>query len=385
MRIITTHSLSFILAITMAATAIPATASATSAKADTSSTSMDLQTFFAPRPSLKTQLDFDAWDFILSETVLFMGPSTRLRSSQDSPQVGTRLNRSHTSPYKMEGNKVLYSLMTDEVKADMKAYAKELMDLGNRLDIPALPRNEQLAYWINLHNAVLVTTISDNYPGPSRRPSLIKPIDGSDAKLHDAHLIQMSGMQFSLRDIREKIVFPNWENADVPFAFHLGHLGSPSLANTAYTAKNLRQQLANNANEFVNSLRGYRDGRISPYLREISPWYYPEMSQKLDAYFRTRMRPEVYADFKSMGASKKNRDDLMIADMTGGFGVRGGMEKYAYVQSSTTGSGLGSTIDKFLKARQAKSDQLKQLDWFRHGTVTIEDSYAEDGALAEIK
>ena len=356
---------------------IAASASATG-KVEVKSTS--IASHFTPRPSVSTKLDFDAWDFMLSETVLYMGPSTRTRSAKNQAQTGTRINRSHTSPYKMEGNKVLYALMENEVKSEMKIYADELIELGNRLDIPALPKNEQLAYWINLHNAVVITTISENYPGPKRRPNLIRPIKGSDVRLHDAKLIKIDGLALSLRDIREQIVFPNWKNGDVPYGFHLGYLGSPSMANVAYNATDLRAQLARNAYEFVNSLRGYESGKLSPYIRDVSPWFYPGMETKLDSYFQKRMRPEVYGEFKANGIKSMNREELTIADMTGGYGKNGGMERYyANLQSTAEPSLLGAEIQKFLQDRAAKNLQLSKKEWFRRGTVTIVDTPTEDG------
>ena len=343
------------------------------------------KTHFGPRPSVSTRLDFDSWDFMLSETVLYMGPSTRSKAAKNQAQTGTRINRSHTTPYKMEGNKVLYSLMVEDVKSEMQAYAEELVALGNRLDIPSLPRNEQLAYWINLHNAVLVTTIADNYPGPKRRPNLIKPIKGSDAQLHDAKLIKIDDHMISLRDIREEIVFPNWKNGDVPYAFHLGYLGSPSMANVAYSGANLRAQLARNAYEFVNSLRGYDKGKLSPYIRDVSPWYYPGMASELDTYFQKRMRPEVFGEYKTHGVKTMNREDLVIADMTGGYGKNGGMERYyANLQTTADPSFLGAEIDKFLQDRAAKNLELSKKTWFRRGTVTIIDT-PTDGESSDVE
>ena len=294
-------------------------------------------------------------------------------------QFGTRTSSTHTSPYRLEGNKVLYSLMENEVKSEIKAYAEELITLGSRLDIPALPRNEQLAYWINLHNAVILTTIAENYPGPKRRPTLIKPIKGSDATLHDAKIIEIDGYMLSLRDIRERIVFPNWKNEDVPYAFHLGYLGSPSMANVAYNASNLRPQLARNAYEFVNSLRGYNQGKLNSYFRDVAPWYFPNLSSDLDTYFRERMRPEVYADYKANGITAKARKDLVVADMTGGYGKRSGIERYyANLQSSDIRSNLGRNIEQFLQDRAEKNLQLNNKEWFKRGIVTIEDTPTED-------
>ena len=222
----------------------------------------------------------------------------------------------------------MYSIFTKEVKSDMKAYAEELIELGNNLDIPSLSRNEQLAYWINLHNLVVITTISESYPPPYRRPTRIKPIKGSDEFLHDAKLITIDNVDLSLRDIREKIVFPNWKDKDVPYAFHLGYLGSPSMGNFAYNAPALKSQLKENAEEFVNSLRAYHRGELNAYFRDVSPWYYPDLNQDLDQYFKQRMRPEVYAIYKAGGIKKIAKEELTLADMTGGLGRKSSISPF---------------------------------------------------------
>lgn len=341
-----------------------------------------IESHFLPRPSVQTRLDFDAWDFMLSETVLYMGPSTRTPAARKAASLGSRLPTGNKSRIRMEGNKILYDLMNDKVKSEMKNYAEELIALGNRIDIPSLPRNEQLAYWINLHNAVIVTTIIDNYPGPRRQPSLIKPIKGSETKLHDANIIEIDGHPISLRDIREKIVFPNWKNKDVPFAFHLGYLSSPSLANSAYDGTNIRTQLARNAYEFMNSLRGYERGKLNPYISEISPWYFPKMDSEMDSYFQRKMRPEVYAEFIENGVKEARKQDLAVADITGGHGSR---LVFANTEtSSRSRQALGSDIDDFLKARASKFSKLRKKEWFRRGTVTIEDTPTDSG-IAEVE
>lgn len=347
-----------------------------SAASQTSNQHVTVAAHFKPRPSKSIRLDFDAWDFMLSETVLYMGPSTRTPASRKTPEVGSRLPRGNRSRLRLEGNKVLYTLMQDSIKSELESYATELEVLGNRLDIPALPKNEQLAYWINLHNAVLVTTLIKNYPGPKRQPSRIKPVSGSDAKLHNAKLVKIDGHALSLRDIREKIVFPNWKNKDVPFAFHLGHLSSPSLANSAYNGRDIAFQLARNAYEFVNSLRGYEKGALNPYIFEVSNWYYRNIETDLDAYFQRKMRPEVYTEFLTYGIDKVSKEDLSIADVTGGHGRR---RIFSNVQTSARSRlALGPDIDDFLNARAGKFAQLRNKTWYKRGTVTIEDTQNED-------
>lgn len=346
------------------------------------SQSSSVEHHFTPRPSAGTRIDFEALDFIFSETVLYMGPSTRTRPPGPQPQLGSRQTTSHTSRHRLEGNKVMYSQFTDEVKSGMGVYMEELVELGNRLDIPSLSKNEQLAYWINLHNLILITTISENYPPAHRRPTRIKPVKGSDATLHDAKLITINDYALSLRDIREKIVFPNWKNQDVPYAFHLGYLGSPSMANYAYSAPKLKAQLEKNADEFVNSLRAYHNGKLNSYFRDVSTWYYPDINQDLDIYFRKRMRSEVYSKYKSVGIRKIVKEHLTLADMTGGLGRRSPISP-----SDTTGTkpGLEANIVEFLQERDFKVYQLKRLEWFNEGSVTIEDTLTTDGGTSVVE
>jgi len=97
--------------------------------------------YFTPRPELDTRLDFSTWDFMLSETVLYMGPSTRRPAPRKSASVGSRLATGNKSRLRLEGNKILYPLMNNYVKSEFIAYKDELIELGNTYDIPALPKN----------------------------------------------------------------------------------------------------------------------------------------------------------------------------------------------------------------------------------------------------
>lgn len=334
--------------------------------------------YFTPRPKIDTRLDFSAWDYMLSESVLYMGPSTRRPAPRRTASVGSRLSTGNKSRLRLEGNKILYPLMNSYVKSEFIAYKDELIELGNTYDIPSIPKNEQLAYWINLHNAVVVSALIKEYPGPRRQPSLIQPIKGSDLTLHDAKLINIKGYALSLRDIREKIVFPNWKNKDVAFAFHLGYQSSPSLSNSAYEGRNIDKQIARNAYEFFNSLRAYEKGTLNPYVVEVSEWYFPNMDIDFESYMQRKMRPEVFAEFSVNGIKKIGKPDLSIADMTAGHGTR--LFASNLQTSSRSRSALGPEIDDFLTARSIKFQRLEEKEWYRRGTVTIEDTTTDDEA-----
>jgi len=331
---------------------------------------------FKPQPSKNTQIGYGAWSELLGDIILFMGPSTRTEFKSPIRETGTRISRTHNSPFRLEGNKVLYPYIRSNVKKAIVEYVTELEDLGNRIDIPAMPRNEQLAYWINLHNAVVIREVADNYPGPKRRPQNIRPLEGSDAKLHDAKLLTVDGVKLSLREIREKIVYPNWSNPDVALAFYLGDSSSPSLSNEAYTASKLRDQILANAKQYANSLRGMQKGKVSRIYHDIAPWYFSDFKNDLETYFRTRMRDEVFGEYVNAGYRGVHRYDNVVNDLTAGYGERG--QQRLAASSDREAFALGKDVQEFLVERSKKIELLRKKPWFKRGTVTIIDIETKD-------
>lgn len=336
---------------------------------------------FKPRPSKNTQIGYGAWSELLGDIILYMGPSTRTPFKAPIRETGSRISRTHNSPFRLEGNKVLYPYMRDNVKTAIRDYVTELENIGNRLDIPAMPKNEQLAFWINLHNAVVIREVAENYPGPQRRPENIQPIEGSDAKLHDAKLITIDGIDLSLKDIRERIVYPNWDNPDVALAFYLGDSSSPSLSNVAYNASELSSQIKANAEQYANSLRSMDKGKVSRIYHDIAPWYFPDFTNDLESYFRTRLREEVFAEYVDAGYRGVNRYDNVVNDITAGYGERG--RQRLSVSSDIDDFALGKDVQQFLTDRAKKIEKLRKEPWFKRGTVTIIDIETEDNAEVE--
>lgn len=336
---------------------------------------------FTPRTSKNGQIGYQAWSELLGDIILYMGPSTRTTFKAPPRETGTRLHRTHISPFRLEGNKVLYPYMHDNIKSAVNNYVSELEEIGNRVDIPAMPRNEQLAYWINLHNAVVINEVTKNYPGPKRRPENIQPIEGSDATLHIAKLITIDNVALSLKDIRERIVYPNWKNPDVAMAFYLGDASSPSLSNVAYTASDLKEQIKTNAEQYANSLRGMDNGKVSRVYHNIAPWYFPDFTTDIQSYFHQRLREEVFTEYVNAGYRGVNRYDNVVNDITAGMGERGRQRLSA--SSDFDDFALGKDVQQFLTDRAEKIEQLRKKPWFKRGSTTIIDIETDDNV--EIK
>ena len=339
---------------------------------------------FKPRPRAKTKLDYGVWTQLLEGFVVNTGPSTRIRSKSYGRGIGTRFRNGINEPYRLEGNKVLYPYIHPEIKGNIADYADELETLGNQLDIPALERNQQLAFWVNLHNVIVVREISKHYPGPKRRPKDIMPVEGSTAGLHTAKLLHIDGIALSLEDIRQRIVYPNWKNPDAAFAFYLGDVSSPSLADVAYEPKALTGQLKSNAERYANSLRGTEKGKVSRIYQDIAPWYFPNFEADLATYLKTRMREDVLAEYKSRGYNGIKKYQSFVNDITSG---RGKGRRFAGPVFIAGDGGstfvLGKDLAQFNSDMIVKVQELNRKEWFKTGTVIIED--IETDAEIEVK
>ena len=124
------------------------------------------------------------------------------------------------------------------------------------------PKNEKLAYYINLYNAHTVHLILVNYPTKS-----IKKI--SDP--WDQKLIPLQNDSISLGDLEHKILRKMGEPR-IHFAINCASASCPKLLNKAYLAENLDVQLHQAVKEFINSKRNQiRQNHLK--LSKIFKWY----------------------------------------------------------------------------------------------------------------
>jgi hypothetical protein len=107
---------------------------------------------------------------------------------------------------------------------------------------------EQVAFWLNGYNAIVLTTIVDNYPIPQRSreypPGSIRQIPGAfERQTH-----KLAGRSLTLDQI-EQTVLPTFHDPRLFLALGRGAVGSGRLRSEAYTPDHLEQQLAESAAE----------------------------------------------------------------------------------------------------------------------------------------
>jgi Protein of unknown function, DUF547 len=309
---------------------------------------------FAPTTDpIRHRIDYEIFDFALENIVVLMGPSNRHAPYLPIQPTGTRLKQGPQSRYRLEGSMVGFSFFDRKVIESFTLYREELQAIGDTIPIHTLPRNEQLAYWYNLHNVALLEQLSQQWP--LREPREIM-LDG--VPLDEARFITVQGISLSLRDIREKIVFAHWRDPKVIYGFWRGEIGGPALQTMAFTGQNVGSLLDLAANEFVNALRGTEKRgdtlHVAELYAEVAPFYFPDFARDLRTHLANYADEEVSAILAKTSATEATIREYDIADLAGG--SRGAN----YLAGSTTAGrpGIPPGVLDLLRQRQRKLEVL---------------------------
>ena len=277
----------------------------------------------AQAPAANTEadarIDYSYWDTALKYFVYRMGRSDRRAAPTVSARTGTRNVYGHESRFRLEGNRVAFTFLEPEQVAALTAYKQDLERIGGEVGLSTLSRNEQLAFWINLHNVAVIEQIARAYP--VKLPSRME-IGAERLPLDEAKTITVGGVALSPKDIRTKIVYPNWQDPKVMYGFYRGEIGGPSIQREAFTGDNVAQLLAGSANEFVNSLRGTEQrGRVlhvSEIYAEAAPFYFPQLDRDLASHLGELASDDLKAKIAKTSRIEASIYDPSIADLAYG-------------------------------------------------------------------
>ena len=150
-------------------------------------------------------------------------------------------------------NRFAYSQLTSEDRAALDEYLVVL----SRTLITRYNRDEQLAYWVNLYNALTVRVVLDHYPVESILDIRISPALFA-AGPWGKKLIEVESVPLSLDDIEHRILRPIWRDPRIHYAVNCASVGCPSLMTSAFAAENADTLLDRAAREYINHPRGVR-------------------------------------------------------------------------------------------------------------------------------
>jgi hypothetical protein len=162
-----------------------------------------------------------------------------------------------------------YARVTLSDRAALRAYLAALA----ATPISRFNRDEQLAYWINLYNALTLAVVLDHYPVQSIRDINISPSLFASGPW-DKKLITVEGDSLTLNDIEHRIFLrPIWNDRRIHYAVNCASIGCPNLQNRAFTSATVAGVLDEAARTYFNHPRGAQLEADKLIASKIYDWF----------------------------------------------------------------------------------------------------------------
>jgi hypothetical protein len=135
--------------------------------------------------------------------------------------------------------------------------------------VASMPRNEQIAFWLNAYNALVLKTVVDTYPAAQRSREYparsIRQVPGAFERLPH----QVAGRAITLDQI-EQTVLAGFNDPRVFLALGRGAVGGGRLRSEAFTGETLEQQLSEVAKECATRAQCFEFDRQADTVRVSS-------------------------------------------------------------------------------------------------------------------
>jgi hypothetical protein len=206
---------------------------------------------------------------------------------------------------------VAYGRVSDTDRQSLNDYVADL----SSLPISRYSRPEQLAYWVNLYNALTVKTVLDHYPVKSIRDIDLSPglFAGGPWK---GKQVEIEGQKVGLDDIEHRILRPIWKDPRIHYAVNCASIGCPNLQEQAYTAKNAQRLMDTAARNYVNHRRGVRISADRLVLSSIYAWFEPDFASDggIIAHLKRYAASELAAKLEDFDAADDYAYDWRLND-----------------------------------------------------------------------
>ena len=211
--------------------------------------------------------------------------------------------------------RVRYGDVTEGDGRSLKDYLAAL----SLAPVTGMARAAQLAFWINLYNALTVDLVLDRFPVNSIRD--IKPSFFAVGPWNMT-VVEVEGRELTLNDIEHRILRPLWRDARIHYVLNCAAAGCPNLAREAFTAANVERLLEAGARAFVNDSRGVafdRRGRL--VVSKIYSWFREDFGGSTESvldHLRRYAEPALSEKLEDARRIDKYRYDWSLNGAGGG-------------------------------------------------------------------
>ena len=161
------------------------------------------------------------------------------------------------------------------LKANDKKTLDELRRQMAQVDPQALPKNDQLAYWINLYNISVVNVVVENYPVASIRDISTDFI--AHLNVFKKDYVQTKKGPMSLNDVENEKIRNHFMDARIHFAINCAAKSCPPIRTEPFTCEQISNQLVDQVRLVLNGPKGVHmeksGGELVLHTTKIMDWF----------------------------------------------------------------------------------------------------------------
>ena len=206
-------------------------------------------------------------------------------------------------------NRIDYAAVSDADRDLLERYLESLSTVA----ISEYRRDEQMAYWINLYNALTVKVVLDHYPVSSILKISISGLFSIGP--WGKQLIEVEGEALALDDIEHRILRPIWRDPRVHYAVNCASIGCPNLRQDAFRPATLDTDLTTAAREYINSDRGVSFDGDRLEVSSIYAWFAEDFGDEDAAVIAHLSEYAEPALAKKLAATERIADDYYDWDL----------------------------------------------------------------------
>lgn len=180
-------------------------------------------------------------------------------------QIWASLLKKHLSTDSQTGFRTFdYQGVSNADKQQLSDYLMQLQGVDPR----TLNRNEQLAFWANLYNALTIDVVLKHYPIES-----IKDIGDGITGPWNIELATISDQTLTLNKIEHGILRALWKDSRIHYVINCASVGCPDLPSTPLIGSKIETQLNTAATRFINQSKGVTFINDELVLSSIYNWF----------------------------------------------------------------------------------------------------------------
>ncbi|MGB5863329.1 MAG: DUF547 domain-containing protein [Sulfitobacter sp.] len=206
-------------------------------------------------------------------------------------------------------NLFAYGSVTDADKAALKAYIASLTEI----EITERAKPVQLAYWLNLYNALTIDVVLDHYPVASIRDIRLGGLLSRGP--WDGDLVEVEEEPMSLNAIEHEILRPIWKDPRLHYGINCASIGCPNLHDEAFTGENVDALLDVLAKEYLSHPRGLTIEDDSVVVSSIFEWFaydFGNSEEGVITHISQYITPERQSELAAIGEIAKTEYDWAL-------------------------------------------------------------------------